>query len=356
MMTAASTAAVVVGWLLLAVVPRSSTARPAHVNVIRSEGADAIILEITNRTRAELIAAGIDAAIVDCPRAVDCRDEDAWAVMPPGDGQRAVVTTERDGDRTVTEVKVATLAPAEPLVLRLAVGADSADHDDPPTLAVRAAELVRSALLQASVPAPATATAPASAPAAITYDFELPRRETAVVGGVGWFAGVGGAILDSRDGLGTAYGLVLRGGYSGLRWPGLTLAVVVAAPSLAAELHFDDGKVVVRQELAAAQVGLRFRTWARLQPRVSLGAGAYHVVARGIAEPQTGYVGTSSALWTAMVTAGGGAAFVLTDGFTVFADVQAVFAFPHPSFAVGWQRARGADPSLLASLGIERLF
>ncbi|MEA2697007.1 MAG: hypothetical protein QOI66_1278, partial [Myxococcales bacterium] len=106
MMTAASAAAVVAGWLFLAVMPRSSAARPAHVNVIRSEGADAIILEITNRTRAELIAVGIDAAIVDCPRAVDCRDEDAWAVMPPGDGQRAVVTTERDGDQTITVVKV----------------------------------------------------------------------------------------------------------------------------------------------------------------------------------------------------------------------------------------------------------
>ncbi|HXI54759.1 MAG TPA: hypothetical protein VNO55_01785 [Polyangia bacterium] len=354
MMLAARAAAVVAGCLLMAVVPRSSAARPAHVNVIRSEGADAIILEITNRTRAELIAAGIDAAIVDCPRAADCRDRDVGAAPPPGDGQRAVVTTERDGDQTVTEVKVATLAAAAPLVLRLAVGADSADHDDPPTLAVRAAELVRSALLQASGPAPATA--PVSAPPAISYDFELPRRETAVVGGVGWFAGVGGAILDSRDGLGTAYGLVLRGGYSGLRWPGLTVAVLVAAPSLAAELHFDDGKVAVRQELAAAQAGLRFRTWARLQPRISLGAGAYHVVARGIAEPQTGYVGTTSALWTAILTAGGGAAFVLTDGFIVFADLQAVVAFPYPSFAVGWQRARGADPSFLASLGIERLF
>jgi hypothetical protein len=352
MMTAASAVAVVAGWLFLAVVPRSSAARPAHVNVIRAEGADAIILEITNRTRAELIAAGIDAAIVDCPRAVDCRDGDAWAVMPPGDGQRAVVTTERDGDQTITVVKVGAAAAAAPLVLRMAVGADSADHDDPPTLAVRAAELVRSALLQSSGPAPA----PASGPSAITYDFELPRRDTAVVGGVGWFAGIGGAILDSRGGLGTAYGLVLRGGYSGLRWPGLTVAVLVAAPSLAADLHFDDGKVAVRQELAAAQAGLRFRTWARLQPRISVGAGAYHVVARGITEPQTGFVGTSSALWTAMLAAGGGAAFVLTDGFAVFADVQAVFAFPYPAFTVGWQRARGADPALLASLGVERLF
>ncbi|HEY2899541.1 MAG TPA: hypothetical protein VGL59_03115 [Polyangia bacterium] len=349
---------IVGGWVLavaaalsLQASPRGVAAQAPQIRVIRAEGADPIILEIANRTRAELTAAGLDATIIDCPH----DDARCTGPAPPGDGApRVVVTTARYRRATVTEVKVA--APdGPPLLLRLVVDADAADHDEPATLAVRAAELVRSALLQAG--AFARPAMPRSAPSteAITYDFEQPRQEPLPVGAAGWFAGVGAAMLGSADGFGTAYGVALRGGYSGLGWPGLAAAILVAAPALAATQHFDGGSVTLRQELAAAQVSLRFRWRARLQPRLQAGAGVYHLMAQGTTDPGSLYVGRSVGLRMPMATVGGGVTFAVDDRLTVFADGQALL-MKKPVLLLGWQQIGGGGPSFLFSAGIERLF
>ncbi|HEX3696779.1 MAG TPA: hypothetical protein VH374_15470 [Polyangia bacterium] len=123
--------------LLLQASPRAHAARAPQIRVVRAEGADPIILEIANRTRAELTAAGLDVTIIDCPRD-DARC--SGAVPAVDDTPRVVVTTRRYARATVTEVNVAA-RDAPPLVLRLLVGADAADHDDPATLAVPAATL-----------------------------------------------------------------------------------------------------------------------------------------------------------------------------------------------------------------------
>ena len=336
--------------LLLAAAP-AWAARPPQINVIRTEGADPIILEITNRTRAELTAAGLDATIVDCFRG----DASCAGVVAATDGTpHAVVMTARDGEGTMTEVKVAAaLQDVSPLVLRMAVGAESADRDDPATLAVRAAELVRSALWQAG--APVRASLPAASEE-ITYDFEQPQETSPVESGVGWFAGAGAALLGTTDGFGTAYGLALRGGYSGLHWPGLAVALSVAAPAFSAGHRFDAGRVTLRQELAAAQASLRFRLGARLQPRMTMGGGIYHLAARGVSDPGSLFVGRSVAIWALMVTAGGGAAFILSDRLGLFVDAQAVFVPDHPELLVGWAQIGGGTPSFLLSTGVERLF
>lgn len=320
----------------------------ARVRVVRAEGADPIILEISNRTRAELGAAGLDAAIVDCAgNDVLCAEPHPIA----GAVREAVVTTARAGEDTVTEVRVAAASASErPLVLRLIVAGDSSDRDDAATLAVRAAELVQSALLQAQAP---PAPSP-SQPEAITYDFEQPRVPPPAAAGTGWFVGGGGALLASADGLGPAGGLMLRGGYAGLRWPGLGLGLMVAAPALAADLHFPEGRVAVRQELAAAQAWWRFAWQSALQPRVNVGAGVYHLTARGTAE-RTDVVGGTTEVWAAMASAGAGIGLRAADALLLFVEAEAVLVYPFPELLVAGQRTGGGRPSLLLCLGADWL-
>src|SRR5260370_9618398 len=143
---------------------------------------------------------------------------------------RAVVSTARAGAETVTEVKVAAPGIAWPLVLGLTVGADSADRDDPATLAVRASELVQSALLQAGAsPVEVLRSAPPAAPDTIAYDFEQPHEQPAAVGGTGWFVAGGGALLGSADGFGAGVGRLLRGGAARRCGPGAARRGAVTA-------------------------------------------------------------------------------------------------------------------------------
>ncbi|HVR63052.1 MAG TPA: hypothetical protein VMU50_14215 [Polyangia bacterium] len=329
----------------------------AHVRVIRAEGSDPVILEISNRTRAELRAAGLDAAIVDCAAG------DAGCAEPrlnAGAIREAVVRTARAGEDTVTEVKVAARSlSAPPLVLRLIVGPDSSDRDDAATLAVRAAELVQSALLQAQAAASSTSPAPLSPPPvpslpeAITYDFEQPRVLPPPADGTGWFVGGGGALLASADGLGRAAGVMLRGGYAGLGWPGLGLSLMVAAPVLASDLQFPEGRVAVSQELAAAQASWHFAfSPSALQPRLRAGVGVYHIGARGIPE-QVSFVGTTAQAWLPMASVGAGVAIPASRALLLFAEAEAVLVYPYPQLLVLSQRVGGGLPSLLICLGAD---
>jgi hypothetical protein len=345
----------VVAATLMAAATPAEAAQPAHVSVVRAEGADSIIQEITNRTRAELTAAGLDAAIVDCS-AGDAGCGDA-APVAAGGGARAVVTTARDGQDTVTEVKVAAPAQASPLVLRLTVGVESADYDDPATLAVRAAELVRSALLQAEAPAPPPPPPPHSSSEEISYDFEQPRQQAQAASGSGWFVGAAAAMLGAIGGFSPGFGPALRGGYAGTRWPALAVGVWLAAPVWSADLSFRDGHVILRQEVAALQASWRFRAGSRLQPRLSLGAGIYHLTALVVAVPGSPFLGNDASVWEPMVSTGGGAAFMVTRRMAFFVEVQAIFVRMAPDLVADGQPIGGAaEPSFLVSTGVEHVF
>lgn len=330
--------------------PAGAVGASARVRVVRADDADAILREASNRTRAELSAAGLDAAIVDCARA----DDRCGALpSPAGDALDAVVATTRAGDQTITEVTVVCPVAAPPLILRLTVGPESADRDDPATLAVRAAELVQSALLQARLPLPAPRPAPPSD--AITYDFEQPHDHPVGGGAAGWFVGGGGAMLGGIDGFGPAFGLALRAGYAGVHWPALTVAATLAAPALGADVRFDQGRVALRQELAAAQAALRFRPRRRLQPWLSLGGGVYHLTARGIPDGAA-FVGQSASIWSAMLSLGGGAAVRIGDAVSLFGELQAIVVDRYPTLMIDGRSIDARHPSFLLSMGLERFF
>jgi hypothetical protein len=352
--------------LLLTLWPRaapgaSGKAAP-RVLVVRDQGADEVVLETANRTRAELAAARLDVTITECA------SFGAACVPGPAQGRAkvvtAVVTTVREGDQTVTLVQIFSPDGPPSVVRRISVDQSSPVRDDPAVLAVRAAELVFATLSQtatvSSAPGPA---GPLAAPSAvadsavgpISFDFELPDSVSPPVSGVGWFAGAGAVVLGTNAGVGMAYGGMLRAGYVGLAMPALSMAVMVAAPALSSDLQGYRGRVATRQELAVLELSYRFRVRAVFQPRLSLGAGAYHITARGI-YADTGRQTGSTESWALLMTTGVGAAFVLGNDIALFADAQVLLARPYPTIQLGTGEAGAVHPSLLVALGAQRVF
>ncbi len=344
--------AALLGAYFLTATPEATPA-PARVVVIRPETADLDLLEIANRTRGELAGASIEVGLVECPAAdADCAELETPSVA--ASGVAAVVFTVRTDFETTSEVRVRAAGGAL-LVRRLIVTDPAAAAEAPAVTAVRVAELVRAALLEATEPRREPPAAPPTLPT-LSFDFETPPLPVARERSTGWFIGGGGALLGSPAGLATAYGVMLRAGYVGVRWPNLTVAGLLAAQALGRDLRSADGKVETRQELGALELSWRWRWRAAWQPRVLMGIGAYHLQARGIASGWTTFPGAEGALWTALFSAGGGLVRSLPDGFSLFGDAQLVLLRPSPVIVYSDRRAGGGNPSLLLALGVQRIF
>ncbi|HET6280691.1 MAG TPA: hypothetical protein VFH73_06995 [Polyangia bacterium] len=318
-------------------------ADPPQVAVVRQPDADPVMVEVANRTQAELSASGFGAVMKDCARpAPDCLS--LIAALP---GPRSVgVATFRDGDQTTTEVRVNDRA--RPAVLRRAsIPRDAGGADEAPVLAIRAVELVRATLLQADA---AAAVVPSSVSPVVdaTRASGPPPEVTATVG---WSIGGGGALLESVHGFSAAYALLLRAGYRGEN--GLSGAMVVAGPGFTFDQATSSGVVRVRQELVALELGYSFRRSAPIQPRVAIGIGAHHIDVRLTDGASPGQASTFNLL----ASAGVGVLAILGTYVALFFDAQAIFTEPDRQYVIqNGAQLRFGSPSLLLSLGIQRTF
>jgi hypothetical protein len=225
-----------------------------------------------------------------------------------------------------------------------ATGADS----DPRVLAIRAVELVRATMLEPPPSAPAAPTAPEGSVRAAPPPPPPPPQKRA------WSVGVGAAWLESTGGLGRALGVAARA--ERLRGDGLGLSLLIAAAPFASRLHTDLGTVTMDQELAELGLIVRARRGARLQPHVVVGAGGYHLRARGVPAPGAGGSSSGDGVWAVLACAGGGAALAVATGVGLFVDLQSILTYPFPAIPRDGGFARAGNPSLLASLGAQLAF
>jgi len=318
-------------------------ADPPPVAVVRQPDADAVMVEVANRTQAELSASGFGAIMKDCARpAPDCLSLIAVETQV----RLASVATFRDGAETVTEVRVTGNA-RSPVVRRVSIPQAAGGVDEAPVLAIRAVELVRATLLQSE--AAASAAAVPVAPAVDTARSGEPPP--AVTAAVGWSIGGGGALLESAHGFSAAYALLLRAGYRGEN--GLSGALVVAGPGFTFDQSTSSGAVRIRQELVAVELAYSFRRSAPIQPRLALGVGAHHVEVR----PNDGTLPTEASAFTVLASAGAGVLAIMGKYVALFFDAQAIFTEPDADDLLrGGARMRLGSPSLLMSLGIQRTF
>ena len=315
------------------------------VNVVRPALGDAAMIEVATRAWAELAAAGVPASLVDddATPAADATDGEAEAVL-------TVATYRRLGE-TVTDLALSVPARADLAVRRTVVIAR--EPAEAKVLAIRAVEVVHGMLLEAGA-ALARAEAPAGVVSAIDDESPgQPRFAGPPAAPPRWTVGTGMTLFGSGGGLGDGFGGVLRAGY---RPPGdLGVSVLVSAAAFGSAVATTRGTLSMDQALGIAELTYPVFARSRVRPEIALGAGVYHVGARyaASAPPLT----SGDSFWALALSGGAGVAVELVPSLELFFDARLLVAYPHPAAPIaGGAQATGADPELVASLGVQRTF
>ena len=138
---------------------------------------------------------------------------------------------------------------------------------------------------------------------------------------------------------------------------GFGVALLVSGPSFGAGADTDQGRISIRQELGALQVTFWPRQRpARVEPRLALGVGGYHLAARGTPAGSGEVIGRSDSLWALLALGGAGVVLALGRGLGAFVDAQVALTSPQPAVDRGTSVARAGNPSLMVSLGLQRMF
>lgn len=258
-------------------------------------------------------------------------------------GQRAdfVVGISRARDGIVVSVTAAG-PPSATALLRTVVLTDVAGRgsDQASTIAIRAVEVLRAIILQASASAAAVTPPPPNGGRA------PPATLAPMV--TGWAVGAGPSVLSSFRGFGTGWGLAA---HAALRLrESLSLEIEAAAPLLQADLRAPDGAATVHQQLLGAAVRHFFRSSRRVRPSASLSGGVYHVSVDGHAR-----VGPlTSGLTAPFVAAGLGLMLTRGGSFALQLQARLLFVQPAPYVVIGAADAGHAgQPLALVTLELE---
>jgi hypothetical protein len=325
--------------LLLAASVSAAETPPARVALVRPAHPDAATQEAATRVQAELLAAGFVVVLVDAAPGDDARAQIATDAEPAR--PVAAVAIVHADHRVAADVWIADRASRETTVRRVDVGA-TAESSRPAALAIRAVELLRASLLEIEVararpaapqvsPAPAATASPASPPAVLPPDRSTHRALLA------------GPSLEL--GLSALYGL---GDTGGRLAP--TLRFTYGAPMGLA------GRVTLMGPTATDQLGIVElaygfdRSFRRIAPVVSLGAGAAHthLADSGQRAPQV-----RAEAWSGVLAAAAGVAARPSDRAAILFDLHAFLADPAPGAIVGGAPAAGRPQLLVAaSLGV----
>jgi hypothetical protein len=313
---------------LLAIGTCTGTAQAATVVLVRSPTPSAVTAEATVRLRGELVSAGFDVRVIDPPLDGDIRA--SLERVAAGPDVEAVVAILGDALRDpfedsaelwvidrVTGKTVTRRVPSQPGSTRAAE-----------ILSIRALELLRASFLEVALAGGRASAARPTSPAvtrfadeAFTGAMETHRR-------VGWAVEVGGCVLGSLEGFSPSLVPLVRIQRSVADY---FLARVTFA-GLGTQSHVDStqGTAEVSQQFALAEVALRFRLDARLQPFLSAGAGALHVSAIG--KPASIYEqGLTKDRVALLADLGTGLRLSITRRFELALEVHAQAAHPYPT-------------------------
>jgi hypothetical protein len=233
--------------------------------------------------------------------------------------------------------------------------ADVAASRAPEVLAVRAVELLRASLLEATVHEATTAQqAPLPAdvahwmkPAVVDRTVEPPSPAAPLHGRGGLGLGLGAAMIGLLRGSPPAFAPVLRASYGGESWSG---RLSVVAPALGSRVSAEGGAATIRQECVTLEV---VGTWPARSPIaavLSAGAGAYHWHVTG--EASSPYVAHSGDSAGALFDAGAGVAIRLGASAGFLADVHALGLAPGVDVAIAGSSVKLAGtPLLLTTAG-----
>lgn len=327
-------------------------AERANVVLAREGGHDEALERIELRLAAELRAAGFRVEGRDVDGALDARraiEEGVVGEKGAEGAERpfATVLLRRAPLGAATDIWVADHVTRKTVVRRIDAGRGEASEG---LLAMRVVELMRASLTE-PLPAPAPppqALPPPSAAHTATADAAPPTAAR-------FELGAGLAALYSA-GFGPAWGPTLHASFAPFAPPALCaacrLGLLVAGPTFGPRVEASEGSATLRQELALVEASLILTRegWAR--PFLGVGAGAYHLHARGAARAP--FLDGRDDAWAALASLGAGARLYLSPTITTSLTARALAPFPRPvlDFAGNHVAALGR-PSWLFTLSLD---
>jgi hypothetical protein len=324
----------------------SVRAEASRVVVLRPAAAGAALRESIGRTEAELRAEGFAVVVRDAPPGVPPREAleraasevDTVAAVslflaPSGAAADVWVTDRITGKTSMRTVRVDDLAPAERAR----------------ALAIRAVELLRASLIEAT--AAPTRDQPRASPIPADVERWLDPDDSPL-GGFG--AEIGVALLTSFDGMDPAGAPLLRLSYA--TRAGWLARVSFVGPAFGAQPGGARGSAAVRQELLTLDVGYAPAVdWGGLWPIVWVGGGFYHL--RAVGELFAPFESQSDEVWAAAAIAGAGLGYQLSPELTALLDVSLVLTNPRAVVTIfGEPIGSAGRPSLSSSLGVAAHF
>jgi len=331
--TALVGAASVAAALVATVAAVAGTPPMPRVVLVRPAAAPPSVSEALVRMRGELVAAGFDAEVMELPLGADVRAS-LERLAPPaaaGESTTALVAVVASADPGTAELWVIDRVTGKTVVRRVSAPPAADPTRVAEVLAVRAVELLRASFLELAIapPAPeAASTTEAAAPAPVVERWAtepLEERDWT------WAIEAGGGTAKALRGPWNQFLPVARLERAfGRRF---CVRLAFAGLGTAARVPADSGSIDVSQTVMLAELSFRFRHGDRLEPLISLGAGALRVaeipnLTAGVQSIQ----GVPGARWGAAGDLGVGLRVPLSrHRFEVAAEVHALMAQPYPT-------------------------
>jgi len=320
---------------------------PPKVILVRPPAAPATVSEALVRLRGELVAAGFAAEVVETALGPDVRASLEKLAPASSGSPTALVAVVASADPATAELWVIDRVTGKTVVRRVNAGAV-----DPPrvaeVLSVRAVELLRASFLELAIgTAPRSAEAPPPPPAPVVERFVTAPLEEAEPDWT-WAVEAGGGTAAAINGPWNAILSVARLEHA--FGPHFCARVTFAGLGTAARVDTPQGFVGVSPTVLLAEALVRFRRGRRIEPLVTVGAGALRLATDS--HESSPYDAVSGARWGAAADVGIGVRIPLRrHRFELGVEAHALGAQPYPSIRFfGTEIAQAGRPSLIGSV------
>jgi len=349
-MTAASVGRALLVALGVALHSATAHAEAPRVALLHATGPpDPVLEEALSRLRSELISSGFSVT----ETTTDSTTPEAALDSVAGTATAAFSIRRAPGSNTV-EIWVADRLTGKTVVRRISLSRGEAGNAAS-LLAIRAAELLRASLLEATVE-PKRKEKSASSPARKLVSPTLarfvgkvePSGSAHLFQGPHLLAGVVG--LYSFAGFGPSVAPALRAGFG---FPsGLSVRLSLMGPTLTPELSSSAGSAAIRQELGLFEIAYSFGgAGSRWVPIAAVGGGVYHVTVKGSARAP--FEGHAESAWAALADVSVGGALRLSKHAALVLDAHALLAEPAPEIQIDVEKAGALGrPALLTCFSV----
>jgi hypothetical protein len=339
----ASAAAVWAALVFVTGLARAAGQALPRVILVRPPAAPPSVTEALVRLRGELIAAGFAAEVIELALGADVRESLERASPATAATATALVAVIASADPGSAELWVIDRVTGKTVVRRVNAGAADASRMAE-VLSVRAVELLRASFLELAIATPPSAEAPTpTSPVVERWAIQTLEEPDWT-----WAVEAGGGTADAIGGVWNAILSVARLE----RAFGKRLCARLTFEGLGTDARVDTtgGYVDVSQTVLLAEGVVRFRRGRRIEPLVSLGAGALRLTADG--HESAPYQGQSGVRWAAAADVGVGVRVPLRRRrFEIGIEAHALVAQPYPTVHFfDTEVTQAGRPSLIGSL------